>query len=123
MSGYMLATADLDQAAVLQEIADERARQDAKWGPIQDHANIHPGWKNFNYGLMTANNAKAVTDRRMASGDDTWTDILYEEFAEAIEEAAAGDVAALRTELIQVAAVAVKWVENLDRENNRYGVA
>jgi hypothetical protein len=104
---------------VLADVEGERIRQDEKWGPVQDHPNIEPGWKNFNYGIPPANLAQYTTDHRAATGRVTYTDILIEEVAEAIEEAAAGDVAALRTELIQVAAVAVKWVELLDIRASR----
>jgi len=42
----------------------------------------------------------------------TWRDILYEEVLEAYVET---DWSALRAELVQVAAVAVAWIEHLDR--------
>jgi hypothetical protein len=42
----------------------------------------------------------------------TWAHILTEEFYEALAEA---DPEKLREELVQVAAVAVAWVECLDR--------
>jgi hypothetical protein len=41
-----------------------------------------------------------------------WVDILEEEVAEA---AAESDPAKLRAELVQVAAVAVAWIEAIDR--------
>lgn len=104
----------LATVSVLADVEQERARQDHKWGPVQDHPNIHPGWTNFNYGIPRADQAKRDTDSRAALGHVTYTDILIEEVAEAIEEAAAGNADALREELIQVAAVAVKWVELLD---------
>jgi hypothetical protein len=49
---------------------------------------------------------------RAAHGEVTWLDILLEEVAEAFAES---DLVKLRTELIQVAAVAVRWVEAIDR--------
>jgi hypothetical protein len=42
----------------------------------------------------------------------TWADVLNEEVAEAL---AATSVAHLREELVQVAAVAVRWIEAIDR--------
>lgn len=99
----------------LDEIFEERRRQDRKWGPVQDIPDIQRGWSNFNYGIPTAQAAKDTTDKRMSMHTDTYADILLEEVCEAFEEASAGDRDALRTELIQVAAVAVKWVENIDR--------
>lgn len=104
---------------VLNDVEDERARQDAKWGPVQDHPDIHPGWTNFNYRIPRADQAKRDTDSRAQLGHVTYTDILIEEVCEAIEEAAKGDAVALREELIQVAAVAVKWVELLDMRAQR----
>ena len=85
---------------VLFDIAYERVQQDRKWG-IQDHSNAD------------------------------WTPILGEEFGEACKEVYAETAALrltgnwllardaardrLRNELLQVAAVAVAWVECLDR--------
>jgi len=45
----------------------------------------------------------------------TWSHILSEEHSEAVEAAVRGNTSALREELIQVAAVAMAWVEDLDR--------
>ena len=89
------------QRDVLADVAQERARQDHLWG-TQDH------------------------------DDGVWSLILTEEVGEASEQALRlmfppmsdeawegygrlGTMTRLRTELIQVAAVAVAWVEALDR--------
>lgn len=56
----------------------------------------------------------AQEDHKQGTGD--YLGILHEEFLEAQVEALKGNKTALRTELIQVAAVAVAWVEKLDRE-------
>ena len=55
---------------------------------------------------------------RNEGGDGTvsWEQILTEEWAEALAES---DPDALRSELIQVAAVAVKWVEAIDRRSSQ----
>ncbi|WXX09686.1 hypothetical protein [Mycobacterium phage MS810] len=97
--------------SVLDEIAAERARQEARWGE-QNHpdavlTNVYP--------IKGGDYCKAITEARSAQGQCTYADILIEEVAEAIDEARLGDKAALRVELIQVAAVATKWVEKLDR--------
>ena len=110
---------------VFAEIAAERARQDAKWG-IQDHPDDRPGsWWNGQsnvaamdrrcgeFGIPTETLAKSACDHQFAWGQGAWPDILVEEVSEAI--AAAHDVAALRIELVQVAAVAVQWIEAIDR--------
>ncbi len=44
-------------------------------------------------------------------GDVTWADVLLEEVFEAAEEA---DPVRLRAELVQVAAVAARWIQDLD---------
>jgi hypothetical protein len=95
---------------VLLEVLSERGRQDAKWG-MQNH---------FNYGdyipIPTADAARDLCDQRHKLGVGSWADIALEEFAEAVEEALAGNSPALRTELIQLAAVCVAWVECIDRK-------
>lgn len=52
-----------------------------------------------------------------ARGNGSWAHILTEEVAEAIDEARANNTAALREELIQVAAMCVAWVEAIDGRN------
>lgn len=78
-----------DTGAVLENVGMERQRQDNKWGQ-QDHE----------VGI--------------------WLAILGEEFGEVAKEIAESqarslDVAHLREELVQTAAVAVAWVEAIDR--------
>lgn len=94
--------------SILTEIAEERARQDQKHGAIQD---IPDGTGTFAH-KVAARHAIDLTDRRMELGTHTWADILTEEVFEALAEK---DEAALRKELIQSAAVCVKWVEHIDR--------
>ena len=72
---------------VLNEVASERARQDAKWGE-QNH---HP-YK--------------------------WLVILGEEYGEACRGAYEKSRSSYRTELLQVAAVAVAAIESLDRNDD-----
>ena len=68
-------------------IARERERQDAKWGGV-------PG-----------------IDRR---DDHTYAAVLGEEFGEVCKAWLERDVPGLRKELIQTAAVALAWVEEID---------
>jgi hypothetical protein len=101
---------------ILSEVADERDRQDAKWGE-QNHADgtgpdvrwvigqNRPAW-------IAADAIRKWCDAAHQRGDGSWLNILHEEVAEAF---AAPDTAALRAELIQVAAVAAAWVEAIDR--------
>lgn len=99
-------------AKVLLEVFDERLRQDEKWGE-QNHPDVNDD--PFDRPILSARTAKQRTDERAAAGVVTWTDILIEEVAEAIDEAQIGNVDKLRTELIQVAAVATQWVQAIDR--------
>ncbi len=85
----------------------ERDRQDAKWGRQRHPDGTGPTLAN----RATAEAAKLLTDTAAAAGRVTWADILREEVYEAFAE---DDVDKLRTELVQVAAVAVQWVEALD---------
>jgi hypothetical protein len=67
------------------------------------------------YGIPSAPRAKANTDLEFRRGNGTWAHILVEEVAEAIEAAVVGAPHAdLRAELIQVAAVALRWVDTID---------
>lgn len=110
---------------VMDEVAAERERQDAKWGQ-QNHPDDRPGaWWNGRgdgsavrrrceeFRLPSPASARDQCDHNARMGDLAWGDILVEEVAEAV--GAAHDPAALRAELIQVAAVAVAWVEAIDR--------
>jgi len=55
---------------------------------------------------------KAEVNRLMQAGEQTWAMILSEEHFEAITEP---DPQKRRAELLQVAAVAIRWVEAIDR--------
>lgn len=92
-------------ADVLVDVAAERRRQDEKWGQ-QDHPNGTGAFK------PEADAARERCERLFATGYPMWWPILLEEVYEALAEE---DPAALREELIQVAAVAVGWIECIDR--------
>ena len=91
---------------VLSDVAAERAAQDATWG-LQDH----PDGTGPAYAPQADLAKQAVTDAA-AEGRLTWRHILHEEVLEAFAE---DDADRLRTELVQVAAVAVTWIQDLDR--------
>jgi hypothetical protein len=97
------------QRAVLDEIAAERARQDKKFGE-QNHRD-GTGARDQQ---AHAETAREWCKDAFASGYGTWSDVLAEEVAEANAER---DPAKLRAELVQVAAVAVAWIEAIDRRN------
>lgn len=92
---------------VLMEIWNERDAQDEKWGQ-QNHANGTGGW----FLRRAAEEARTACNFATSEGRLTWRHILEEEVAEVFAESDAGK---LRTELLQVAAVAAAWVEAIDR--------
>ncbi|WP_410221916.1 hypothetical protein [Pedobacter sp.] len=104
---------------ILQEIKNERLRQDAKWGQ-QDHPILDPVLLDRTpkrmceeYGLPSENVAKQLCEAAHRGGYLTYMHILVEEVSEA---ASCGrDTQSLRHELVQVAAVAVAMIESLDR--------
>ena len=93
---------------VLLEVSRERAAQDEKWGEQN-----HPDGTHKDLASM-ANLRRNQCDRAAAEGCVTFRHILAEEVAEAFAEE---DSESLRAELIQVAAVAVSWIESIDRRN------
>jgi hypothetical protein len=95
----------------LEEVFGERERQEAKWGP-QNHENGTGAPEQ----IVAADRARQRCEEAFSVGLGTWADILAEEFFEVM---GATDDERLRAELIQVAAVAVAWVEAIDRRAQR----
>jgi len=94
---------------IIADIDEERDSQDRKWGP-QRHPDFEP-----DYPLVLEREASIkLTNYAFQNDKGSWSHIFVEEVSEAIEEARLGDVEKLRNELIQVAAVAVAWIEDLD---------
>ena len=91
--------------AALTDIGEERERQFTKWGPQH-----HPDGTNTDLAWW-ADKRREHADMNADMGRVSWHDILMEEVAEASAER---DLAALRKELVQVAAVAVAWIEDID---------
>ncbi|MGW2721383.1 hypothetical protein [Streptomyces sp. NPDC001492] len=93
---------------VLQEVLAERIQQDAKWGEQNhpDGTGISPEQRKL------ADNARAMCQQVFAEGCGDWAHVLFEEVREALAES---DAAKLRAELVQVGAVAVAWIECIDR--------
>lgn len=98
------------------EIQAEMRRQVAKWG-IQNHVSFTPDGVLTKYEWWAAK-AKAFCDQKADGGTVSWLDIFLEEVFEAAEEAEKGDIAKLRMELVQVAAVATSWIESIDRNQH-----
>ncbi|WEU67386.1 hypothetical protein [Xanthomonas phage JGB6] len=99
---------------VLPEILRERDRQDAKFGP-QDH----PSFDEVPHAEKLAREVAADAARdacaeAFSAGRGTWQNVLLEEVYEAMAEV--DDDTKLEEELIQIAAVAVAWVESLRRK-------
>lgn len=94
--------------SVLDEVEGERLAQDVRWGR-QDHPD---GTGVAPIDRTMAQVAQSRCEIAFENGRGTYRHILDEEVAEAFAES---DPARLRAELIQVAAVAVAWVEAIDR--------
>lgn len=103
---------------VLAEIHEERQRQDAKWGE-QNHPLLDPILRDrgphrmaSEYEVPHADRARTMCQWAATAGTVTWGHILVEEVAEFV---CAPDVAAMRAELVQIAAVAVAAIEYIER--------
>lgn len=107
---------------VLQEVGEERVRQDQKWGDLSGTPDgtgplslplTIPGWVvgQMPLAVTLAQMFTQRTDLHARTGELTMADIILEEVFEAMAE---DDADKLRKELIQVAAVAVAWCEYLD---------
>lgn len=94
---------------ILAEIGDERRRQDKLWGLGQLGIPDGTGHEKFK---ELASAARIECNRATAAMEVTFMHILLEEVMEALAES---DEDRLRAELIQVAAVAAKWVQAIDR--------
>ena len=111
-----------DTLSVLMELAAERHHQEQKHGDQShlpdgtgpDRNSLAEFWS-YGTNLEVAEQAKARTKAASynegGDGSITWEMILTEEWLEAVAEE---DPLALRAELIQVAAVAVAWIEAID---------
>lgn len=99
--------------AVLDEVLVERARQHATWGDQSAHPDGTGGAAGLHPSAARHHVTQAQEACRLAfeQGVGSWRLILEEEVAEAVAET---DPARLRAELVQVAAVAVAWIEAID---------
>lgn len=92
---------------VVADVRKERASQDEQWGEED-----HPDGTGTLVWQREAGLVRRRTEQRFADGRGTWLDILAEEVTEAFAES---DPYKLREELVQAAAVAVGWIEAIDR--------
>lgn len=121
----LLLRAPRQLADVLAAVVTERARQDAKWGADRTQPDAHAGIDNYEWdrrhgathmlGILSAKMYRSMVEASARRGELSWSEILMEEVAEAAEEGGVGNLALLYVELIQVAAVAVAWAEDVKR--------
>lgn len=95
---------------IIKELRQERRRQDDQFGEQN-----HPDGTGAPYDLA-AYDAHELVESRMAADNLTWDLILLEEVYEALAET---DEVNLRTELVEVAAVAIAWIEAIDRRTQQ----
>lgn len=109
---------------VLSEVYTERERQDGLWGEQNHSDGTGPNVlflgarvpEEHTYADIRKR-ATDLTDGNASSKRLSYADIFVEEVFEALAES---DQAKLREELIQCAAVAVAWVEKIDRDQLNY---
>ena len=98
--------------SVLMDVLAERRRQSQLHG-----VQTLPDGTGDPASRITRDVAQMLCDKATASGRLTWRDILREEVMEAFAESERDK---LRVELVQIAAVAVQWVEAIDRESEKH---
>ncbi len=91
------------------DIRRERDAQEAKWGQQN-----HPDGTGDSHARLVADHARVMCQEAAKDGRTTWKHVMWEEVAEAFAER---DDKPLRDELVQVAAVAIAWIEAIDRRN------
>jgi hypothetical protein len=122
MTIYDEVTAEIDTQRVLSDVAEERHRQRQRYGlnrDLEDGTGPDVRWlagAGRELDLSTAaaleGSLRAVYEQHeQRHGRPTWRHLVLEEVAEAFAES---DPVRLRAELLQVAALAVSWVETLD---------
>lgn len=92
------------------DVTGERDSQDAKHG----RSSWPNGTGHKNYRMM-ANGYQIATRAAISRGLLSWKDLLLEEVYEALSEKTDE---ALRAELVQVAALVVAWIEDIDSRSS-----
>lgn len=125
--GYLTDRHECQTVGVLADVAEERAQQFARYGTnedVPDGTGPEVEW----IPLLTQNDTldfdatsievdfRADYEQVDAAGQLTFMHLVREEIAEAFAES---DPQRLREELIQVAALAVSWVEKIDARTMR----
>lgn len=104
---------DAERASVLRhrEVWAEETAALIKFGRQYDLPDGYPDSASLYPWFPSADGCRARTELAAAGHRVTWADVLAEEVTEAFEER---DPARLRAELIQVAAVALRWIDAID---------
>ncbi len=107
---------------ILEEVGRERDSQDHKWGPPKtSQPSFDPALQGCTalrmasrYNIPGEAAAKYTCDKKRHEGACTLADVLVEEVAEVVGTCNDLSEKTTRAELVQVAAVAVKWIEIID---------
>ncbi len=117
-----MSTVKLIPQSLLNEIERERHRQEEKFPGQVLPASPALLWPHFgevrtarHLEIPTEARAKFLCDSAYENGNLTHGEVLSEEHSEAQAAAARKDPVELRKELIQVAAVAMRWIGAIDR--------
>ncbi len=96
--------------AYAQEVVAERVRQNKKWGPQThiDTTDLTPSY------VIPEETTKILCELERSCDKLSWSSIAAEELSEAVW---AKDAQSRREELIQLAAVCLAWVEDIDQRN------
>ncbi len=102
----------MSTASVLREVRNERRRQDAKFPDQRLRLSDIPQRVNLTHEYeMLLESARLENDHHSRLNSATWESVMREEWCEAVLEP---DLDKAREEWLQVAAVAVRVVENID---------
>ncbi len=106
---------------VINDIRNERQRQDEKWGVqhwpslnqvlITREGGCTPERMCEHFEIPSEDRAKFLCENSFKNDEGTWTNIIVEELSEAV---CAPDEASRRTELVQLAACVIAWIEDID---------
>ena len=110
---------------ILNEIKTERTRQDEKWG-IQHWPSVNqvligreggctPERMCEHFEIPSEDRAKFLCENAFKNNEGTWSNIVVEELSEVV---CAPDETTRRTELVQLAACVVAWIEDIDYKLN-----
>lgn len=129
-------TGDDTLVRALSLVAEERIRQDEKWGSdveripslardteaYGDGGEVPNPWTLMHYGVPSVAELKATEQALRAAGQENFASTALEELGEAIEaagESFPGDDERVLREVTQLGAVCVKWIQAILRRMKR----